>query len=206
MKKSIAIKAAAVMAILGAALFVLAGTASATTVKAEIDTLGPATAGETVDVQVSLRSADDGLAVADTLVTVYTDASFGGVSGEVELGKAVTDENGIAVVSIQPRSAGEQELRVQYLPPGDTEPQVITTSISVSSAPQLHKSAAGVQIPGLNVWLIMGAIGLVWSVLLSVGLRVLAIARAGADVEPALAWTASERKAEPQTHVSGAGR
>jgi uncharacterized membrane protein len=46
---------------------------------------------------------------------------------------------------------------------------------------QLHRSTAGVNIPGLNVWLLIALVTTVWAILLSVALRVIAISRAGGD-------------------------
>lgn len=176
-----AIKPALVAGAVAGAIFALAGTASASHVLVEVAVPEQAAVGNAAAVQVSLRSADDGLAVANAPVVFYTDASFGGVSGEVELGRAVTDENGVATLNYQPRSAGEHEVRVEYVTPGDSEPEVAATSITVVGASQLHRSTAGVQVPGLNVWLIIALVTGVWAILFSVGLRVVAIARAGSD-------------------------
>ena len=67
--------------------------------------------------------------------------------------------------------------------PGGSEPEVATWSHDVSAAPhQFYQSTAGVQIPGLNVWVLMGVLAGVWAILLSVALRVVAIANAPTDV------------------------
>jgi hypothetical protein len=183
--KSIGIKIMLVSVALGAAVFVLAGTASASHVNAVITVPDQATVGQPVEVQATLRSVDGGLPLAGTPVTFFTDASFGGVSGEVVLGRAVTDENGVATLTYEPRSASEHQIRVEYLLPGETEPEVATRSISVvGGGSQLYRSTAGVEIPGLNVWLIIALVTGVWAILLSVALRVIAIARAGGDAEP----------------------
>jgi hypothetical protein len=88
--------------------------------------------------------------------------------------------------------------------PGDSEPEVITTSISVTDpAVQLHRSASGIQVPGLNVWLIIALLMLVWSILFSVGLRVFAIARAGGAGEPVLERALGMARAERQPSARG---
>jgi len=71
---------------------------------------------------------------------------------------------------------------VEYLTPGAGEPEVATWSHDVSGAPhQFYRSTAGVQIPGLNVWVLMGVLAAVWAILLSVAARVIAIAGTGSE-------------------------
>jgi hypothetical protein len=64
-------------------------------------------------------------------VTFYMEASFGGVDGEALLGQAVTDSDGVAVLPFQPRSAGEHQLRVEYLTPDTGEPEEVMWSHTV---------------------------------------------------------------------------
>lgn len=202
--KSIAIKAILVSMALGVAVFSLGGTASATLVSAVITVPDEAAVGHPAAIQARLRTADEGVPVAGTTVTFFTHASFAGVSGEVELGRAVTDETGVATLTYEPRAASEHQIRIEYLPPGEEEPAVATTSISVIDGnTQLHRSTAGVDIPGLNVWLIIAIVSLVWAILLSVALRVIAIARAGGDPEMAAEVATGSVHAASQSRPSG---
>ena len=171
---------------LGVAAFALAGTASAASVAVELMVPGQATTGEATEIHATLRGVDNGRPVTGAMVTLYTDASIVGVAGEVEIGHAVTDENGIAAVRYEPRQAGDHEIRVEYVVPGGTEPEVVTKSITiVGGDSQLYRSSAGVNIPGLNVWLIMAVLAGVWLTLLSVAVRVIAIANDGGGSEVA---------------------
>lgn len=180
--KSTGIKVMIIAVALGASLVALAGTADASHVAALITVSDDATVGEPMEIQASLRSAHESQPITGAPVTFYMDASFGGVSGAVVIGRTVTDENGVATLTYEPRFASEHEIRAEYLPPGDSEPEVISKSISVTDGgSQLHRSTAGVNIPGLNVWLLIALVSMVWAVLLSVALRVIAIARAGSD-------------------------
>ena len=156
----------------------LARTAEASHVVVEVTGIDQVQVGVPAQFQVALHDAEKGLPVANAPVTVYINATFAGVSGEVKLGSAVTDENGVAVITHEPRSASIHELRVEYLPEGSTEPEVATVPVSAIDGPQLSRSASGIQIPGLNVWLIIAIVAGVWSLLFSVGVRVFAIARA----------------------------
>ncbi len=157
-----------------------AGTANAAHVVAEITAPAVLEVGQPSELQVALLSED--LALADTVVTAYTDVSFAGVVGQIELGTLTTDASGMAVFEYEPRQASSHEIRIEFLAPGDTEPTVATTTVSVSGASQLFQSTAGVQIPGLNVWLIIAIVSSVWFLLFTVGWRVFAIASAGPAV------------------------
>jgi hypothetical protein len=181
--KSIAVKVMLVLVALGAGVFALAGTASATHVSAVITVPEETTVGQPAEIQATLLVADGGAPVAGTSVTFYMSASFGGVEGVIEVGRGVTDENGVATLDYEPRAAGNHEVRVEYVFPGETELEVASTSISVAGGSQLHRSTAGVDIPGLNVWLIIALVATVWAILLSVAVRVIAIAYAGGDAE-----------------------
>ena len=179
--KSLIAKVAVIALIVGGGVLALAGTADASHVVVEV--LGPAQfeVGVPAELQVALHDAETGLPVANAPVTVYTDATFGGVTGEVELGMAMTDERGVAALNYVPRATGSHELRIEHLAAGGVEHEATSTAISVVGEPQLYRSASGVQVPGLNVWLIIALVATVWSLLFSVGVRVFAIARANGD-------------------------
>ena len=179
-----AVKAMLVAVAMGAAVFALAGTAEATHATLTVVAPERLTAGNSVDIQAVLHSAHGGESVAGATVTFYMDGAFAGVDGEMLLGQAVTDENGVAVLNYEPRAAGEHQLRVEYLTPGESEPEEATWSHSVGGATgQLYSSTSGVQIPGLNVWLLIAVVAAVWAILLSVAARVIAIAHAGDNGE-----------------------
>ena len=176
--KSFQTRLAVIAVMLVGGVLALAGTANASHVLVEVTGIDQVQVGVPAQFQVALHDAEQGLPVANAPVTVYMDATFAGVSGEVKLGSAVTDENGVAVITHEPRSTNIHELRVEYLPEGSTEPEVATVPVSAAEGPQLSRSASGIQIPGLNVWLIIAVVAGVWFLLFSVGLRVFAIARA----------------------------
>ncbi len=196
--KSIAVKVMVVLVALGVAVYALAGTANATHVSAVITVSEEVTVGQPSEIEAALRVADGGAAVAGTAVTFYMSASFGDVEGLVEIGRGVTDENGVATLEYEPRAAGNHEVRVEYVVPGETEPEVASTSISVAGGSQLHRSTAGVNIPGLNVWLIIALLATVWAILLSVAVRVIAIAHAGGDTETVPEGAIPQGQAERQ--------
>ena len=83
------IKVLLVLVALGVAVFALVGTANAADVKVEIVAPTGAVVGHPVDIRATLHRAGDGSALAGVPVTLYTEASFGGVTGEAELANAL---------------------------------------------------------------------------------------------------------------------
>jgi len=182
--KSVLVKVVVASMAIGMAVFALAGTAGASHVKVEVLGSSQDPGGGPAAVQVRLRSADEGLPVANATVTLYADESFGGVTGRVELGQTLSDQDGVATVRFHPLSAGDHQIRVEYRTSGESQPEAATISITMPGiTSQLYQSSAGIQIPGLNVWLLMALVATVWVILLSVALRVVAIAHDGEAAE-----------------------
>jgi hypothetical protein len=156
----------------------LAGPALASHVVIDASATDEVTVGETTNVAVSLQSID-GAHLSGTTVIVSQHASFGGVEGYAEIDRAVTDENGIASVAYKPRSAGQHELRVEFV---STEGEVETSTMvldATGGAVQLIHSPAGVDVPGVGVELVMVILATAWFILLRVALRLVSITRAG---------------------------
>jgi hypothetical protein len=147
-------------------------------VTVSITTPDNVTAGQEMQIPVILRNGD-GTAVPGAAVTFYLHASFGGVTGEAEIGRAVTDESGVATLTYRPRLAGHHEIRMAYLAPGDDEAQEAITAFDATGDAQLYRSQPAISIPGLNVGLLLAVVATVWTILFAVALRIVAIARAG---------------------------
>jgi hypothetical protein len=180
--KSFAAKVAAIALIVGGGILILAGPADAAHIVVEVLAPDQMEVGRPAELQIALHDAEDGLPVANVPVTVYSHASFAGVTSEIELGTMVTDERGIAVLDYVPRAAGTHELRIEHLAADGIEHEATAATISVVGTSQLHTSASGIQIPGLNVWLIIAVVAGVWLLLFSVAVRVFVIARAAPAV------------------------
>jgi len=165
-------------------LVAFAGPAIASHVDVSVTTVGEVAVGETVAIPVALRTTD-GSPLAGTVVTFYLHMAFAGVEGEAEIGRVMTDERGVASLAYRPRLAGHHELRMEYLAAGATEVESTTTVIEVTGGAQLYHSPAGVDVPGVGVELLMVVLATVWTILFWVVLRIVAIARAGGDVQGA---------------------
>ena len=142
-----------------------------------------ATVGQIVPLAMDIRTPD-GAPLSGTTVTYYLHMSFAGVEGEAEIGRAVTDDQGVATIQYQPRAAGLHEVRIEYLAPGATTAEEVVATFDVAGGTQLYRSAGGVDIPGINPGLLMVVVGAVWLILLSVSFFLVAIARAGGATEP----------------------
>jgi len=178
---TIAFKASLALAVLGIAALSMAGSARAAHVKVDLALPDQAAVGRPMEVQAHFHSASDE-AIPGLTVTFHEEVTFGGVTSDVELGRAVTDEDGYAALTYQPRTSGSHEIHVRYTYE-DGEEEDAAASITVPAAgEQLYRSTAGIKIPGLNVWLLMALVAIVWTILISVAVRVIAIARAGEQV------------------------
>ncbi|HSL97643.1 MAG TPA: hypothetical protein VK831_03635 [Candidatus Deferrimicrobiaceae bacterium] len=159
---------------------VLAGPVGASHVTVRIGVPGTLEVGTVTNIPVALSSAD-GSPLARTPVTFYLDATFAGVSGEVEVATAVTDDAGVATLAYRPRVTGHHDIRVEYLLPNESEPEIATISVEVAGDAQLFIADPGLSIPGLNVGLLMAILTIVWTILLGVAVVLIRIARAGGE-------------------------
>lgn len=164
----------------GAIAVALAGPALASHARVRITVPTDVIVGETVRMPFALQALD-GAPLQGMTVVFYLHASFAGVAGEAEIGRAVTDETGVATLAYRPRLAGHHELRMEYVTSGDGEIEVFTTAFDVTGGEQIYSPAAGLDVPGLNVGLLMVVLATVWSILFWVALRLVAIARAGGE-------------------------
>lgn len=176
------LKAAAVALALVVALLALPGPAGASHIIGTVK-MSPqqAVVGQPADIQVTLRSTS-GAPMAGIPVTFYLKASIGGVSGKAVLGTATTDAKGLADLNFQPRVAGDHQVIAEYKTEGESQPENSSMPISIAgSSTQLYRSTAGVHIPGLSVWVLIAVVATVWTILISIAVRIIAIARAGKD-------------------------
>lgn len=172
------VRSAIAVLVLGALAVAQAGPALASHVLVRTTVPSDLTVGEMARIPVALQAADSAPLPGVTVV-FYLHAVFAGVAGEVEIGRAVTDAAGVATLAYRPRLAGHHELRVEYIAPDESEVEVVSTVFDVSGGEQLYRPAPGLDVPGLNVGLLIAVLSTVWSILFWVALRLVAIARAG---------------------------
>ncbi|MEE8497082.1 MAG: cytochrome c [Acidimicrobiia bacterium] len=155
-----------------AALLVLAASPALAETSLSVAAPGEATVGDTVPVIVTVT--ENGAPVAGAIVLLSRDATFAGVSGPVEIGRATTDEAGVADLSYVQRAAEEATtLRVNVV---DSDASVEFTVISVGEAEQIFESDFGVDLPGLGGWVLIALIAGLWTIILSTVLRLRSVA------------------------------
>lgn len=154
------------VAALVAAMLTIPATAGADHL--DVDTEAPSVVapGGVVEVRVVLRDSGTGLPVPGATVVATREATIVGVTGQVVLGSATTDELGRAAVRWQQRAEGGEAVVVAYGGSGDTvlESQPFTVLTS-GTARQIVRGTAGVRIPGLGAWVLLGVMALVWGII-----------------------------------------
>lgn len=177
------VRAALVLLAVGTMTVALAAPAVASHVVVRTSFPSAGTVGKIVPLAVDIHTPD-GAPLAGATVTYYLHMSFAGVVGEGVIGRAVTDEAGIAAIHYLPRAAGLHEVRMEYLAPGAETVEEVLGTFDVAGGEQLYRSSGGVDIPGINPGLLMAVLGGVWLILLSVAFRLVGIARASGRADP----------------------
>lgn len=180
--KSIVLKVSAMGFAVAIGILTVAGTARASHVQVDLSLPNQLAIGQPTAISASFQG--DSGPVAGMTVAFHEEVTFGGVTSDIELGQAVTDANGVAQLTYEPRAAGDHDIHVRYTF-GDGEEEDTAASLQVpATGEQLYQSTSGVKIPGLNVWALMAFVAAVWAILLSVAVRVIAIAHADDDTPP----------------------
>ena len=138
-----------------------------------------ATLGGMITVRARLTDPHDGEPIPGATVTFEMPALWGEeFQGHMAIGIATTDENGVASITTQLRTSGDVEISAAFAGGGGFGPVEGGGSLEVAGSRQLYSPTAGIRVPGLNLWVLAGVIGVVWALYFLVGLRILAIARA----------------------------
>jgi hypothetical protein len=141
----------------------MAGTAAAETQPAHVELVISEDwkVGQETTVQAML-SQGDGTPIGGGKVTFGATAEFANVKGEIELGQAVTNDQGVATLAYLPRSSGAQTVIARFQGDDRYGPAESSRPVSVETGPQLHHEEAGVSVPGIGVWLVSAGLAVVW--------------------------------------------
>lgn len=163
------------------AWLLLASTATAqdsTATKLELYLPTGSAVGQEMTVQARLTDIA-GAAVVGAEVVFQRDVIFQNTSGKLELGQAITDEQGWAALPFLPRSEGQMVITAQFGGNNLYGPASASDTASIETGPQLYVEEAGVRVPGLSVALLAGLLGTVWGIYMVVMLLIWLIAREG---------------------------
>jgi len=126
----------------------------------------------------------DGTPVSGAVIHFYAEASFAGVKGKLHLGQATTDAQGVAIFHYSPRSNGDLTLFAEFEGDNELQPAKAKTTLRVTGSPPLYRETAGIQVPGLNSWLLIAVLSGIWAILFTAGVFILSIARASSPASP----------------------
>ncbi len=113
--KTIVLTAAAAIALVAFGVG-SAVSAHASPLTVSIASVTNAVVGQPSDISATLVSPDTGKPMSGVNVTFLAHATFGKMDGFMEVGQAVTDNQGVATVSYTPRDPGTEALEVSYVP------------------------------------------------------------------------------------------
>ena len=140
----------------------------------------PESATVGADVEVKAIVTSDDVPLEGAIVALSYSTSLAGVDGRVELVSAVTDADGIAVMTYEQRAADNGEMHVEYTGPDDIETAPFVFTIAVESEQrQLYAPISGIKIPFLNGSLVVAVIAGVWSMIAFSAFQLVRVGRAG---------------------------
>lgn len=160
---------------------VMAGTAAAqdsASTRLELYLPSGNAVGQEMTVEARLTDAA-GAAIAGVEVVFQREVTFLNTVDKLELGRAVTDEQGWAALTLVPRSEGSMAISAQFVGNDPYGPASANDTASIATGPQLYVEEAGVRVPGISVALLAGLLGTVWGIYMVVMLLIWLIAREG---------------------------
>lgn len=122
-----------------------------------------AVAGEPIAVSAYLIDPA-GNPIYDAEIDFSVAAEFMNVSTEVEIGIAITDRSGLAVVLFEPRTEGPNTLTASYAGSDVFEAVSDTADLAVTGNGQLYRELPPFRFPGANVWLPTAMLSTIWLV------------------------------------------
>ena len=140
--------------------------------------------GQRVTLEARLHGSG---AIAGAEVVFVSPVRFAGAEGEAVLGRAVTDEQGVARLAYVPRWEGETRVIARFAGGEQYGTAETSATMVVRPAAQLYQETAGVRVPGVNVWLLAGVLGAVWGTYLVVMVVLGLVARRGQEAAAVVA-------------------
>lgn len=150
------------------------------------------TRGDKIQLQAEVRV--NGSPAAGKEVVFYQETDFFG-PGRVELGRAVTDSRGIAVINYWSRALEGDVKLLAAVAGGETGTVEAEGILSQTVAGPLVQPFEGLFIPFVGPWLLAIVVGIVWASYLYAGYQVLVIARSGRTKEEVLREQQTGRQA-----------
>lgn len=144
----------------------------------QLDVGAPAAAafGEPVRVVAMLRDSE-GKPIGKAAIRFYSPVTFlAGASGLVPLDEATTDAEGVAAIEYAPRMPDTMHIVAKFDGDAQLSPSQADITVPVSGNQQLYEAEAGIRVPFVNKWFLVGVMSLVWGLYFLVATFILRIA------------------------------
>lgn len=136
--------------------------------------------GDAVRLEARLTS-DEGDPITGAVVTFVSPATWGEeISGDMILGRARTDREGLAALTMVVRRAGELRVTAAFAGTPSFGPSNRSSPITIVGDDQLYTPRVGIRLPGAGGWAIALVIGTVWALFFVAARRAHAIATSAA--------------------------
>lgn len=110
-----------------------------------------------------LRDAE-GNPIPGASIVFASPAAFAGTIGEMEIGDALTDSEGIATLDYQLRIQGPNQFMARFYGDAIRQPAEAASVVQAAGQVQIAQRTAGVNLPVLGAWTIVAVLAGVWSV------------------------------------------
>lgn len=156
-----------IAALLIAAGAVLAGSASARAElpvpELEVGFEDEVTAGNMMALAAYLTDPV-GNPIAGAEIVFYAETTFMNNTGDAELGRAITNSDGLALLRFEPRIEGERLIIARFAGNEVFAPLQMSETLTVLPGSRLHYEPSPVRVPGANVGMAASVLAAVWAV------------------------------------------
>ncbi|MEE8373318.1 MAG: hypothetical protein V3R87_06370 [Dehalococcoidia bacterium] len=137
-----------------------------------------ASVGDVIEITASIFDSE-GVPITGAPTRFYSYAAFlSGSTGYIEIGEAITDDEGVAAIEYVPTRNGDIEVTAKYEGDDGYLASQGAATIAVDGNRQLYEAHAGLTVPFINVGLLIGILAFLWGTLLFTGILILKIALA----------------------------
>ncbi len=134
--------------------------------------------GEEVSLVAVLKDSA-GRPIQGARILFTTPVTFGGTTGEMAIGEALTEGTGAATLNYQLTVQGPNRFIARFYGDGSNQPSEASADTRSTGLVQITRRTAGIQVPVLGWWTIVAVLWGVWTVYFIGMLQILSIAESG---------------------------
>lgn len=102
--------------------------------------------------------------IAGAEIVFYAETTFMNNTGNAELGRAITNSDGLALLRFEPRIEGERLIIARFAGNEVFAPLQMSETLTVLAGSRLHYEPSPVRVPGANVGMAASVLAAVWAV------------------------------------------